>query len=452
VRVELHEFSERDGNLNIVYTVHLSERAIARHQGMSLTPGLEAGNNVLLLPSFVVAGPNKERVLTRHHRNNRLEMPEFDADWRNATSIPHRVSVPFQSWMSDARLVIHREVQGFRAQSVFNQFLLANQPEIAPRATYQVRPRVEMIVPAREAKILDRTGQAFLDFPVGQSVIQPAFRRNPVELSRIEQAVQDVINNPDAQLNSIDIQGFASPEGAAASNHSLSGARATALQNHLRTRFNLPVTAFRVSAGGEDWDGLVAQLNENRVHVPQRDRILQAIASEFDLDRRERAVRATDNDVSWNVMLRELFPDLRRVDYRINYTIRDYTLEDAVNLIDSAPDNLSHYEMWQVAEHYGRGSERANFIIATLILRHFPNDELAHNNAAALHIQRGDLALARAHLERAGASAAALNNRGVIALLEGDLTAADSYFVRAQAAGSEDAAHNRGEVERAKAP
>ena len=445
MNVEVHEFHERGDSLHISYTVHLDSRAIARCRGMSLTPVVTDGNREILLPSFVVVGPNKDRVLTRYYRNHRLDMPNFDIDWRTDNSVTYSVVIPFQGWFDDAQLIIHREIQTYRARSTFDIFALNNRVELEPHVAYQVQPRVEVVMPVREPKILDRSGAAFLDFPVGQSVIQPNFRRNPVELARIQNEVRYVVSNPDAQLQSIYIRGFASPEGTAASNQRLSDARATALQNNLRTMFNIPLNVFRTSGGGEDWDGLVRLLNENRVHVPNQDGILQIIATEFDLDRREQRIRATSPQ-GWAVMLRDLFPDLRRVEYRIYYTIRDYTVEDAIQLIDRSPRDLSHYEMFLVAEHYGRGTDRAALIITNLIVQHFPDDELAHNNAAALHMQRGDLELARVHLQRAGDSASALNNRGVLALLEGNLERAQDYLVRAQAAGSQDAAHNRNEL------
>ena len=445
IRIEMHQFNERGDNLHISYTVHLDSRAISRFYGMSLTPALTDGNREILLPSFVVLGPNKDRVLTRYYNNRRLDMPNFDVNWRTNNSVTYSVTVPFQMWMENAQLVIHREIQRTRARSTFDYFALNNRVVLEPRVAYQVQPLVEVVIPAREPKMSDRSGQAFLDFPVGQSVIQPNFRRNPVELGRIQDAVRSVVSNPDAELQSIYIRGWASPEGTAVSNQRLSEARAIALQNHLRHMFNIPVNVFRTSGGGEDWDGLVQLLNEHRVHVPNQDRILQIIATEWDLDRREQQIRAASPQ-GWTVMLNQLFPDLRRVEYRINYTIRDYAVEDARNLIDRNPRDLSHHEMFLVAEHYGRGSDRAALIITNVIVQHFPDDELAHNNAAALHIQRGDLTMARTHLARAGNGSAALNNRGVLALLEGNLDRAEDYLTRAQAAGSEDAAHNRNEL------
>ena len=445
--IEMHEFNQQGDNLHIVYTVHLSNRAIARFRGMSLTPVLTDGNNEIALPSFVVLGSNKERTLTRYFRNHRLAIPDFDINWRSPNAVTYTISLPLQEWMNSAQLVVHREVQTYRARSTFDSFVLgsgvAKHPptQLHSHTLYRAQLRVEMVEPAHvetgtDRNILMLSGQAFLDFPVGQSYIQPHFRRNPIELMRVHDVVRNITNNPNAQLHSIDIRGFASPEATAAFNWNLSGARANALLRHLHTTFNIPLHLFNVSAGGEDWDSLVRLLHENRVWVPNRERILQIIALEPDLDRREQQIRALDPH-AWDIMLRDLFPDLRRVDYHINYTV-----VEAV----AVPDNnvaMSHRALFLQAKGYGSGSDRAHHIITNVIPQHFPYSELAHNNAAALHIQRGDFALARVHLERAGDGSAALNSRGVLALLEGDLMRAEYYLVRAQVAGSIDAWHNR---------
>ncbi|MDR0333435.1 MAG: hypothetical protein LBI15_08205, partial [Dysgonamonadaceae bacterium] len=203
VGIEVHEFKERNDSLHVIYSVHMDARAIARFQGMSITPGVEANEALLLLPSFVVVGPNKERVLTRHYRNNRLGMPDFDVNWRNDNLVTYSVSVPYQAWMDNARLVIQQEIQSYRAHSVFNRFALSNRVELSPREPYSVQTQVALTTPEREVKILDRSGQAFLDFASGSSVIQPNFRRNPEELRKIEEAVRAVTTNPDATLQGI---------------------------------------------------------------------------------------------------------------------------------------------------------------------------------------------------------------------------------------------------------
>jgi hypothetical protein len=446
VRVEVLQFRELNDSLRISYSVEMDARTVARYQGLNITPGVETEDSLILLPSFTVVGDNKRRVLVRYYHNNRFEIPMFDIDWKSETSFIYHVSVPYREWMDDARLSIRQEVTGYRGHNVFTHFLLSDRVELESREPYQVQTRVAMQTPEKAEKILDRSGRAFLDFPSGRSVIQPNFRRNPEELRKIEEAVREVATNPDAQLQSIFIEGFASPEGPWDANDRLSRARAIALKDYIRIRFNFPESYFTVRSVAEDWDGLVALIQES--NLIEKDRVLQIIATIGIFEGREKQLMDLAGGNPWRVMLRDMFPELRRVEYQINYTVREYSLQDAILIIDRNPGNLSHLEMFQVAKTFGRDSDRFNSILLETVLRYFPGDEVANLNAAALMIERGELTTAARHLEQAGHSAAALNNRGIIALLGGNLDEADSYFSRSQAAGSTEAAHNRNEVSR----
>ena len=488
--VEVQEFSRRGDSLHVIYAVYMDRRVTARFQGMSLTPTVGAGNARLFLPSIVVVGPNKGRVLTRYYQNNRLVVPDFGIDWRSDHEFTYRVSVPFESWMDNAQFVLYKEVQGYRANSEFSRFALSNQiahlpahhddrrvvgdrPPVGdirigdiliddgrriddrwitddrrefvrdPRAD-GLRLRVEMVMPPRDRIAESRTRHGVVGFQVSQSVILPSFRNNASELHSIKETIGSVIHNPDAELEMVRIRGYASPEGPVAFNEQLSWSRASALQEHIRSAFGLPPSMFQLSGGGEDWEGLEMLVRANP-HLPQRDRVLQILTTIHDSMQREAALRALGP--TWRMIANEMLPVLRRAESQIDYTIMvDHSTADAINLIHSRPEVLSHYQMFQVAELYGRGSERAYQIITQMIVRHFQDDALAHSNAAALMIQRGDIAIARAHLARAGNIGSALNNRGVIALLEGDFQRAEEYFIRAQVAGSVDAAHNRTEL------
>ena len=448
IGIEMHEFNQQGDHFHIVYTVYVRQRAIARFRGMSLTPVLTDGSNEVALPSFVVPGANKERVLTRYYSNSRQDMPDFDIDWRTPNAVTYTITLPLQEWMHNAQLVIQREIQTYRARSTFDYFVLNSGAAVHTHThththtLYRAHLRVEMIEPAHVEIATDRnmlllSGQALLDFPVGQSYILPHFQRNPIELARVYDVVRNITNNPDVRLQSIYISGFASPEGTAAFNLNLSGARANALLNLLRNTFDIPLHLFNLSAGGEDWDGLVRLLHENRVWIPNRDRIVQIIANEHDLDRREQQIRALDPN-AWEIMLRHLFPHLRTVKYRIKYAVAEEGMAAENN-----NGTMSHHAMFQLAKNDGIESDNAYHLITHLILQHFPHSELAHSNAAALHIQRGNFAAAHKHLERAGNGATVLNNRGVLALLESDWERAEYYLIQAQAAGSVDAVYNR---------
>ncbi|MDR0331995.1 MAG: hypothetical protein LBI15_00860, partial [Dysgonamonadaceae bacterium] len=210
VKVEVLEFKELDEQLHVVWSVQTDSRGINRHQGLNITLGVETANSLLLLPSFTVMGNNKRSVLARHFHNNASRLsngteaqPAFDIDWLSDNLSTHRISIPYELWFDDAQLSVRQEVAGFRGETVYSHFLLGTRIELSPREPYSVQTQVALTTPEREVKILDRSGQAFLDFASGSSVIQPNFRRNPEELRKIEEAVRAVTTNPDATLQGI---------------------------------------------------------------------------------------------------------------------------------------------------------------------------------------------------------------------------------------------------------
>ena len=122
-----------------------------------------------------------------------------------------------------------------------------NSVSLSTRAPYEVSPVVAFILPDKEVKVRHRQGKAYLDFPVGRSVILPTYRRNPEELSKIDDAIRDVAGNSDVIIQGIYIEGYASPEGTYASNDRLSKARAEALKDYIVQKFNLNSVFLRLA-------------------------------------------------------------------------------------------------------------------------------------------------------------------------------------------------------------
>ena len=150
---------------------------------------------------------------------------------------------------------------------------------------------------------------------------------------------------------------------------------------------------------------------------------------------------------SYRKMLKEMFPELRRVEYQIDYSVKDYGVDEAKKLLDKNPADLSQYELYNLALSQQKDGRQYNRILMDIIPRQFPDDAVASNNAAAAMIANGEAVTAKRQLEKAGDSPAAINNLGVIALLEGDLDKAESCFDKAEKGGCREAALNRQEVQ-----
>ena len=127
---------------------------------------------------------------------------------------------------------------------------------------------------------------------------------------------------------------------------------------------------------------------------------------------------------SYRILLAEVYPALRHSDYEVDYTIRNFSVEEAKSLAFSDPSKLSLNELFHVAETYPAGSDEFNEIFETAV-RMYPNDPVSNLNAAITAIQAKQFTKAERYLTRAQecpqkqlAEAALAMHRGQVAKAE----------------------------------
>lgn len=443
VTLDVHTFKEEGDSLHVGYRLGMPSHVVKSSQGLRICPMVQSGDSVLMLPSITVLGKNKYKVLERYHNNSGLQYPPLSME--PGEPFDYQVRVPYREWMDSARLYIRQEVAGYRASKVVTRYSLAGKVELEVREPYRVNPAVSFILPQKEEKRRRRQGKAYLDFQVGRSVIIPSFRRNPEELQKIDEALREVVNNKDAVLLGLYIEGFASPDGAYATNERLSRERAAALKEYMKNKFALSENLFKVSSIAEDWEGLKVLVEAS--DLPEKDKVVNIISTIGIDDGREGVLMKFAGGVPYRKMLKDMFPELRRVEYQIDYSVKDYDIRQTKELLDKNPSDLSQYELYNLALSMEKDSKQYKDIFLEIIPRQFADDATAHNNAAAVLIANGETATAKRHLEKAGDSAQALNNLGILSMLEGDLEKAAAYFDKAEKGGNEEAARNKKEVE-----
>ena len=169
--------------------------------------------------------------------------------------------------------------------------------------------------------------------------------------------------------------------------------------------------------------------------------MLAVIDTVSDPDARDAGIRQIDNGATYLRLLREVYPQLRRVDYRISYTLPPFTVGQSRELIASRPEWLSLGEMCRLAECYPVDSPERAYVCATA-LEFYPDDPYACNNMAALALRCGDIQTARQCLNRCAGAPCTLNNLGILCLIDGDSEKARYCFSLAAEDGSGEAAYN----------
>lgn len=183
--------------------------------------------------------------------------------------------------------------------------------------------RIASTTEGKDAVIRTKSGSAYLDFKVGQAVIEPSFRGNSGELNKIYASLQEVAADTTVRIKDIEIVGYASPEGTAANNLTLSSRRAEALRSYLMNSRGVTWAVVSSRGMGEDWATLDSLVNNSWMDGSYM--MLDIIRNTPDPDVRERRLRALG--APYQYVIANIYPQLRRTDYNINFT---YVAEEAI--------------------------------------------------------------------------------------------------------------------------
>jgi outer membrane protein OmpA-like peptidoglycan-associated protein len=432
------------GQVVIDMKIDGSKAELSSHEAVVITPVLRTGDHSLELQSVIVNGNNRFKIVER-----RLFFGERDPyglkdsyvslTRMNADIIGYTQRVPYQEWMEAAHLDMKQQIYGCadcKGVENWNTLLSLDlrKPEIKKP---QIKYAVSYIVPKAEAvKNRNEAGSAYLDFPVGKSVILSDFRNNFKELSKILEAINQLKDNKDATISSITLKGFASPEGTYELNTRLSEARAQALRVYLQTQFSHLGNVITASSVPEDWVGLRKQIAES--NLSDKANLLEIIDSGISEDAKEQKIKAMP---VYKTLLDNYFPLLRRVEYRLNYVVRAFSVEEGKEIVKVRPGQMSLNEMFLVANTYEKGSEDFNNIF-DIAVRLFPQDVVANLNASAIELDKQDLRSAHKYLDKYQDVPDSWNNQGILYALEGNLSKAREFFNSAKERGSQEAVGN----------
>jgi outer membrane protein OmpA-like peptidoglycan-associated protein len=414
-----------------------SNLEVPSQRTLTLTPVIigAQGKNYRM-KDIVINGKQQQKSFVRKVALNGWTKQMRDAHYAVFTlddtnrNFHYRQQIGFEGWMRDARMEIISdlcdcggEARQYASEKIANRIILegAEAYRLLPNVAY-IRPPVEAV------KARSQSNNVFLDFPSGQTDINPSYGNNPRELGKIENIIKDIQKDKNVQVRAVTITGYASPEGDVNLNNNLARGRAQALRNLLASRSGINPSLYRLGAGGEDWEGLIKALQKSRIEPKQQ---ITSIIRYFNPTERKARLKALNGGQVWQRMMVELFPSLRRVESKIDYTVKSFNVDEAKEVIKTRPQQLSLNEMFLVANTYEEGSKE--FLgVFEIMVRIYPNDPIANLNAGAAALLKKDLTGAERFLQKSQRNTPAYyNNMGVVYLLQNNLARAKGFFQRA---------------------
>lgn len=140
-------------------------------------------------------------------------------------------------------------------------------------------------------------------------------------------------------------------------------------------------------------------------------------------------------------LVNEVYAPVRRNEYRIEYNVRHFTIEEGRKMITESPQLMSVSEIHKVADSYGKGTPQYIDCLLTGA-KTYPQDVTAVNNAALALLEAQRAGEAVALLEKAPQDGALLNMLGTAYVKNGQPEKAVEAFGRASKAGYAPAAEN----------
>lgn len=371
--------------------IRLDAVELNRQQTLRLVPVLVSadGSRQMELKPVVLEGKVRNKVTERKIALGIISEEEGLVRIKRQNGKPqtvdYRAEVPFNRWMVNGHLELRGYVTGCAECSEGDEVLAAGSILPYQDPVFAVSPFVQP--EEEEVKRRAEVKMARLEYPANGCNVLPNFRKNRTELDNVQHSLETVKQNPNLSVTGIYVTGYASPEGTMAYNLRLSQQRAETFAAYVQKQNpELKKELWHVSWKGEDWDGFVAQVTQAE-GWSARAKVQEAIEQcDDNLDGCEWKIRQQLSSNDYRYLIDELYAPLRRNEYRIEYNVRNFTLDEAKEMLKTRPDLLSVAEIQRVADSYGRNSDGYRKTL-NVAVRTYPDNFAARNNAALAAVE-----------------------------------------------------------------
>jgi tetratricopeptide (TPR) repeat protein len=308
---------------------------------------------------------------------------------------------------------------------------------------YLVNKDFKVII-AKDAfkRVTEESFGAQINFDKGRSVVKPGELKED-DAKAYEAFLAAAQSNPKQAIKSINMTGFASPEGEEDKNNSLSTDRATAGKEaglkiaKIAENQSAAGEVYNLSGSGEDYNGFKAMLSaDTEMNEDDKNLVLRVLETISGSAEREQAMR--DMGKTFSYLDKNIFPALRRVEMKIVYDQTGYSDEELKALTVSNSDTLKLEELLFAATLYTDLNEQLR--IYKIAEKNFPEDYRTSNNVGAVLYMQNKVSEAKVQFEKANGikdNAISKNNLGAVAGVSGDRKKSLELLNQANGAGSE---------------
>lgn len=446
---------DRNGkDVTVDMDIDISTIEVGKDETLILTPMIEKGDKSLELPAIEVMGRRAWLYFLRNGENTVTEDPLYvDRIAKRAERkagekqlVDYTTHVTFEEWMRGATVKMKEGSCGCDPQVIAlgedNVGNFHNEIYNPQYILSYLEPEPEPI------KVREKSLTAYINFYVDKYNIVEKYKNNEGELASMIKSIKDVDDDKDLTISSITIEGWASPEATQQHNQVLSQNRANSLADYVAKKTGIERERIEAIGRGEDWAGLKREVEASPMLLDQKKVLAIIDREDLTQDQKDKQLEELVPPTIYQRLLGELYPRLRRNDYRIEYNVRNFNLEEARQLLDSDPEKLSVSEIYKVAGSYEKGSKEYNHALA-VAANTYPENVAAAVNQASILLAANDYDGALAMLQKSKTDDARVQAiMGNIYMAKGDQAKAREAWGKSAAQGNADAKHNLSELDK----
>lgn len=291
------------------------------------------------------------------------------------------------------------------------------------------------IAPDAFQRVNEKKQEANIKFLINQANIRQSELKNNSVKEFVEMLKKINADREGFNVQNVEIQAYASPEGGVKFNDKLAGNRQNESEKYVKntlkqTKVNADIDAHYTA---QDWEGfqkLVAASN-----LQDKDVILRVLSMYEDPQEREQQIR--NMSAGFRELADGILPELRRSRLIINYETIGRSDEQIKAQYAEDASKLSVDELLYSATLDETPAKQEEIYQKTASL--YPSDYRAFNNLAALALAKGDVAKANQYAQKAASLGSdtpeAQANLGLMSLINGNVQDAERAI--AKSAGSE---------------
>ncbi len=282
------------------------------------------------------------------------------------------------------------------------------------------------VAPDKFQRVIAEKVDADILFLINQANIRDSQLRTG-EMIGLNERIQSANADNRQEIEEINIQSYASPDGTYEFNSKLAQKREDVTKNYMDGQLKgVSFGSLTADFTPEDWEGFRRLVSES--NIQDKDLILSVLSMYKDPEQREREIHNLSS--VFDQLAEEILPQLRysRITAKIN--VIGKSDEEIAQAYNADPSTLNVDEILYYATLTDSAEKRAEIYSTAASL--YPTDYRTYNNLGMAQYQSGDFDAARASFAQASrlapASAEPQMNLGLSSLNSGDYADAQSRF------------------------